>query len=82
MKKWLAALGALALLIAGLGFLGYQQGWIAPPVRDLRTLFYLPGKGRFLRAVDGVSLTVKPGDLAHGMAHRASHRECDGTRAA
>ncbi len=31
-------------------------------IRDLRTLFYLPGKGRFLRAVDGVSLTVKPGE--------------------
>ena len=31
-------------------------------IRDLRTYFYLPERGRFLRAVDGVSLTVKPGD--------------------
>lgn len=31
-------------------------------VRDLRTFFYLPERGRFLRAVDGVSLTVKPGE--------------------
>src|SRR2546425_10911271 len=30
-------------------------------VRDLRTYFYLPGRGRFLRAVDGVRLAVKEG---------------------
>jgi oligopeptide/dipeptide ABC transporter ATP-binding protein len=31
-------------------------------VRDLRTYFYLPGRGRFLRAVDGVRLAVKEGE--------------------
>jgi ABC-type dipeptide/oligopeptide/nickel transport system ATPase component len=31
-------------------------------IRDLRTYFYLPERGRFLRAVDSVSLTVKPGE--------------------
>ena len=31
-------------------------------IKDLRTFFYLPERGRFLRAVDGVSLTVKPGE--------------------
>jgi peptide/nickel transport system ATP-binding protein len=31
-------------------------------IRGLRTYFYLPGRGRFLRAVDGVSLAVKPGE--------------------
>jgi len=31
-------------------------------IKDLRTYFYLPERGRFLRAVDGVSLTVKPGE--------------------
>jgi oligopeptide/dipeptide ABC transporter ATP-binding protein len=31
-------------------------------IKDLRTFFYLPARGRFLRAVDGVSLTVKPGE--------------------
>ena len=30
-------------------------------VRDLRTYFYLPGRGRFLRAVDGVRLAVQEG---------------------
>ncbi len=31
-------------------------------IRDLRTYFYLQGPGRFLRAVDGVSLTVQLGE--------------------
>ncbi len=31
-------------------------------IRDLRTYFYLPGRGRFLRAVDGVRLFVKEGE--------------------
>ena len=31
-------------------------------IKDLRTCFYLPERGRFLRAVDGVSLTIKPGE--------------------
>lgn len=31
-------------------------------IRGLRTYFYLPGRGRFLRAVDGVSLAVKEGE--------------------
>ena len=31
-------------------------------VRDLRTYFYLPTRGRFLRAVDGVRLAVKEGE--------------------
>ncbi len=31
-------------------------------IRDLRTYFYLQGRGRFLRAVDGVTLTVQPGE--------------------
>jgi peptide/nickel transport system ATP-binding protein len=31
-------------------------------IRDLRTYFYLPARGRFLRAVDGVRLAVKEGE--------------------
>jgi peptide/nickel transport system ATP-binding protein len=31
-------------------------------IKDLRTMFYLPERGRFLRAVDGVSLAVKSGE--------------------
>ena len=31
-------------------------------IQDLRTYFYLPARARFLRAVDGVSLTVQPGE--------------------
>jgi oligopeptide/dipeptide ABC transporter ATP-binding protein len=31
-------------------------------IRDLRTYFYLPGRGRFIRAVDGVRLAVKEGE--------------------
>jgi peptide/nickel transport system ATP-binding protein len=31
-------------------------------IRGLRTYFYLPDRGRFLRAADGVSLAVKPGE--------------------
>jgi peptide/nickel transport system ATP-binding protein len=31
-------------------------------IKDLRTFFYLPERGRFLRAVDSVSLAVKPGE--------------------
>jgi len=31
-------------------------------IRDLRTYFYLPERGRFLRAVDGVSLSLNPGE--------------------
>jgi oligopeptide/dipeptide ABC transporter ATP-binding protein len=31
-------------------------------IRDLRTWFYLPRRGRFVRAVDGVSLAVKQGE--------------------
>jgi len=31
-------------------------------IRGLRTYFYLPGRGRFLRAVDGVNLAVKQGE--------------------
>jgi oligopeptide/dipeptide ABC transporter ATP-binding protein len=31
-------------------------------IRDLRTYFFIPGRARFVRAVDGVSLTVKPGE--------------------
>lgn len=31
MKKWLAVVFVLAVLAAGVGFVGYQQGWIAPP---------------------------------------------------
>ena len=31
-------------------------------IRDLRTYFYLVGRGRFLRAVDGVGLAVREGE--------------------
>ena len=31
-------------------------------IKDLRTCFYLPGRGRFVRAVDGVSLFVAEGE--------------------
>ena len=31
-------------------------------IKDLRTYFYLQERGRFLRAVDGVTLTVQPGE--------------------
>jgi len=31
-------------------------------IRDLRTWFYLPQRGRFVRAVDGVTLAVKQGE--------------------
>ncbi len=31
-------------------------------IRDLRTYFHLPQRGRLLRAVDGVRLAVKPGE--------------------
>ena len=31
-------------------------------IRDLRTYFYLAGRGRFLRAVDGVGLAVREGE--------------------
>ena len=31
-------------------------------IRDLRTYFYLPRRGRLLRAVDGVRLAVKEGE--------------------
>jgi oligopeptide/dipeptide ABC transporter ATP-binding protein len=31
-------------------------------IKDLRTFFFLPARGRFIRAVDGVSLAVKPGE--------------------
>ncbi len=31
-------------------------------IRDLRTYFYLPQRGRLLRAVDGVRLAVKEGE--------------------
>src|SRR5678809_20470 len=31
-------------------------------IRDLRTYFYLAARGRFLRAVDGVTLTVSEGE--------------------
>jgi len=31
-------------------------------LRGLRTYFYLPGRGRFLRAVDGVNLAVRRGE--------------------
>lgn len=31
-------------------------------IRDLSTFFYLPGRGRFLRAVEGVTLIVHPGE--------------------
>ncbi len=31
-------------------------------IRDLRTYFHLPARGRFLRAVDGVRLAVKEGE--------------------
>jgi oligopeptide/dipeptide ABC transporter ATP-binding protein len=31
-------------------------------LRDLRTYFYLPARGRFLRAVDGVTLAVREGE--------------------
>jgi hypothetical protein len=31
MKKWITGLVVLVLLVAGIAFLGYQQGWIAPP---------------------------------------------------
>jgi peptide/nickel transport system ATP-binding protein len=31
-------------------------------IKDLRTYFFLPARGRFLRAVDGVSLSVRHGE--------------------
>ncbi len=35
MKKWLPLVLALVLLLLGLAFFGYQQGWLAPPTLTL-----------------------------------------------
>jgi len=40
----------------------HEAGDAVLSIRGLRTYFYLPARGRFLRAVDGVSLAVKEGE--------------------
>lgn len=35
MKKWITGLVVLVLLVSGIAFLAYQQGWIAPPELEL-----------------------------------------------
>lgn len=60
MKKWLPVVLALVLLLAGLAFFGYQQGWIAPPTLTL-TLHASAPDGEPLSGV-----RVEAGGVARG----------------